>query len=150
MWKAGAMAETTTAAENKQIAAQYWASHFARDWEAMATFFTDNVHYDDIGAPGDGCVGPRDLVQMLRLGLEPLEAYVHHPQRMMAEGDAVMTEHIEEWNFHTGEILWHPYVSIFEMRDGKIAKWHDYSNIANITDNVPGWWLEHVSAGWQE
>ncbi len=141
-------AETVSEA-NRSAAAQYWAAHFARDWEAMGTFFTDDVHYDDIGAPGDGCIGPVNLVKMLRLGLEPLDDYVHHPQRMMAEGDAVMTEHIEEWRFHTGEILRHPYVSIFEFRDGKISRWHDYSNIANITDNVPEWWLEHVSAGWE-
>lgn len=136
--------------DNRSIAHHYWAAHFQRDWEAMATFFTDDVHYDDIGAPGDGCRGPAALVSMLRLGLEPLEAYIHHPQQMLAEGDTVVTEHIEEWRFPTGEVLRHPYVSIFTMAGGKIAKWHDYSNIANITDNVPDWWIEHVSAGWTE
>ena len=27
---------------------------------------------------------------------------------------------------------------------GKIARWHDYSNISNITDNAPAWWIERI------
>ena len=142
--------EPDSAQTNRAIVADYWAAHFARDWDAMVALLDEDVHYDDIGAPGDGSHGPVAVIQMLRLGLEPLEDYIHHPQRIFAEGNAVVTEHMEEWRFPTGEILRHPYVSIFELHDGKIIKWHDYSNIANITDNVPDWWLEHVSRGWQE
>jgi hypothetical protein len=35
-------------------------------------------------------------------------------------------------------------VSVTQLRDGKICRWHDYSNIPNITDNAPKWWLEHI------
>ena len=38
-------------------------------------------------------------------------------------------------------------VSVTELRDGKIFRWHDYSNIPNITDNAPAWWLEHIMSG---
>ena len=27
---------------------------------------------------------------------------------------------------------------------GKICRWHDYSNVPNITENAPAWWLEHI------
>jgi ketosteroid isomerase-like protein len=63
---------------------------------------------------------------------------------MIAGGDLVMTEHTERWRFRTGEVIDHSFVSVTELRDGKIARWHDYSNISNITDNAPAWWLEHI------
>ncbi len=132
---------------NVAVTADYWAAHFRRDWDAMMAFFTDDVHYDDIGAAGAGARGPEELINMLRLGLDPLDAYIHHPRQMVAQGDVVVTEHAEEWQFHTGEAFTHPYVSIFTFRDGKIARWHDYSNLENITANVPQWWIEHVSKG---
>jgi ketosteroid isomerase-like protein len=63
---------------------------------------------------------------------------------MIGEGDLVMTEHTERWTFHTGEVIDHSFVSVTQLREGKICRWHDYSNIANITDNAPTWWLEHI------
>jgi hypothetical protein len=50
----------------------------------------------------------------------------------------------ERWTFGTGEVIDHSFVSVTELRDGKIFRWHDYSNIPNITDNAPAWWLESV------
>jgi hypothetical protein len=80
------------------------------------------------------------------IGIEPLEGYEHLPgETMIAEGDLVMTEHRERWIFHTGEVIDHAFVSVTELRDGKIFRWHDYSNIPNITDNAPQWWLESVA-----
>jgi hypothetical protein len=37
-----------------------------------------------------------------------------------------------------------------EVRDGMIVRWHDYSNIANLTANAPAWWLEHIAKGWRD
>jgi limonene-1,2-epoxide hydrolase len=63
---------------------------------------------------------------------------------MIAQGDLVMTEHTERWIFGSGEIIDHSFVSVTQLRDGRILRWHDYSNIANITDNAPAWWLESI------
>ena len=46
-------------------------------------------------------------------------------------------EHVEEWQFHTGEVILHPFVTVMEVRDGKIVRWHDYSHLGNIIDNAP-------------
>jgi hypothetical protein len=35
------------------------------------------------------------------------------------------------------------------VRDGKIARWHDYSNLPNLTQRAPQWWLQHISQGWR-
>ena len=132
-------------AANKAIVQQFWDALAARDWDGMKALLTDDAHYTDVGTPGPGGVGPDGVVRRLRIGLEPLSGYEHVGQvNMIGEGDLVMTEHTERWHFHTGEVIDHSFVSVTQLRDGKICRWHDYSNIPNITDNAPKWWLEHI------
>ena len=139
----------TLEAQNRQLVERYWEAHFVRDWDRMATFFSPDAHYTDMGADGEGARGPAEIVARLRLGIEPLEAYYHHPRHVVAEGDLVILEHTEEWVFHTGERILHPFVTVMEVHDGQIVRWHDYSNIPNITGNAPAWWLEHIAAGYR-
>ncbi len=114
----------------------------------MVARLTDDAHYTDVGSPGPGGTGPEGVLRRLRLGIEPLEGYEHLPgTNVVAEGDLVMTEHTERWTFHTGEVIDHSFVSVTELRDGKICRWHDYSNLANIIDNAPRWWIEHIMQG---
>ena len=49
----------------------------------------------------------------------------------------MILEHVEEWQFHTGERIMHPFVTVMEVRDGEIVRWHDYSNIGNVVDHAP-------------
>ncbi len=135
----------TTSEENKVIVQRYWDALAERDWDALAALLTPDAHYTDVGTPGPGGVGPAGVLRRLRIGLDPLSGYSHRPgTNMIAEGDLVMTEHTERWEFHTGEVIDHSFVSVTQLRDGKICRWHDYSNIPNITDNAPQWWLEHI------
>jgi limonene-1,2-epoxide hydrolase len=138
-----------TVATNRQVVERYWDAHFRRDWPRIATFFTRTAHYTDVGVDGVGATGPDEIVARLRLGLEPLEGYYHLPKHTIAEGDLVVTEHVEQWRFHTGEVIDHPFTSVMEVEDGLIRRWHDYSNIGNLIDHAPSWWLERIAQGWQ-
>ena len=134
--------------ENKQVVERYFDALARRDWDTMRSLLTDDAHYTDVDSPGDGGTGPVGVMRRLRLGIEPLEGYEHLPgTNVVAEGDLVMTEHTERWIFHTGEVIDHSFVSVTQLRDGKICRWHDYSNLANIIDNAPQWWLEHIMNG---
>jgi ketosteroid isomerase-like protein len=128
---------------NKQVVQQFWDALAARDWSGMESLLTEDAHYTDVGVPGPGGYGPEGVIARLKIGIEPLEGYEHLPgTNMIAEGDLVMTEHTERWIFGTGEVVDHSFVSVTQLRDGRIFRWHDYSNIPNITDNAPAWWLE--------
>lgn len=132
--------------QNKAVVQQYWDTLAARDWEGLKGLLTDDAHYTDVGVDGVGGTGPDGVVGRLMIGLEPLEGYDHLPgTNMIAEGDLVMTEHTERWTFHTGEVIDHSFVSVTQLRDGKICRWHDYSHLGNIFDNAPAWWLEHIA-----
>ena len=117
----------TVEAQHRQVVERYWEAHFARDWDRMATFFSADAHYTDVGVDGVGATGPAEIIARLRLGIEPLTGYYHHPRHIVADGDLVVTEHVEQWVFHTGEDIMHPFVSVMEVRDGRIVRWHDYS-----------------------
>jgi limonene-1,2-epoxide hydrolase len=133
---------------NRQIVERYWDAHFRRDWDAMARHFAPRAHYTDVGMDAAGATGPAEIIARLRLGIEPLEGYYHFPRHMVAEGDLVITEHVEQWRFHTGEVVDHPFTSVMEVRGGLIERWHDYSHLGNLIDNAPQWWLEHIAGGW--
>ena len=139
----------TLEARNKQVVERYWDAHFRRDWESMGGFFTADAHYTDVGMDAAGATGPSEIIARLQLGIGPLEGYYHFPRHMVAEGDLVITEHVEQWRFPTGEVVDHPFTSVMEVRDGRIARWHDYSHLGNLIDNAPQWWLEHIAAGWR-
>ncbi|NNE73915.1 MAG: nuclear transport factor 2 family protein [Acidimicrobiales bacterium] len=139
-----------SAAANKQVVERYWDAHFRREWDRMATFFAADAHYTDVGLDETGATGPDEIIRRLRLGIEPLEAYYHFPKHLVAEGDVVVTEHMEEWNFPTGEKIQHPFTSVMEVRNGLITRWHDYSHLGNLLENAPAWWLEHIADGWRE
>ena len=136
---------------NKQLVARYWEALYSHDWDAVAGFFSAEANYADVGTgeSGGGAHGPAQIVARLRLGLEPV-SNTHEPGLVVAEGSVVVTEHVEVWSFHTGEEIRHPFTSVMELDDGGlITRWWDYSNLSNLLDNAPQWWLEHIAAGWR-
>ncbi len=140
-------------ARNKEIATRYWEALYSHDWDAVASFFSPDANYVDtgIGESMGGAHGPDEIVARLRLGLDPVEAHNHVDGRMIAEDEVVVTEHAEEWVFHTGERVVHPFTSVMEFTDdGLIRRWWDYSNLSNLLDNAPDWWLEHIAAGYRD
>ncbi len=60
-----------------------------------------------------------------------------------------MLEHSEEWHWHTGEFVVLPFVSVFDLRDGKIARWWDYWDLGTLMNAAPQWWVEHIMQGYQ-
>lgn len=137
-------------ASNRQIVERYWDAHFRRDWDAMAGFFAAGAHYTDVGLDPTGATGPDEIIRRLRLGIEPLSGYYHFPKHTVAEGNIVVTEHVEQWQFHTGEVVDHPFTSVMEVDAGLITRWHDYSHLGNLLDQAPSWWLERIAGGWRD
>lgn len=140
------MASTEREAENRRIVAAHWDSMYAKDWSAVAARFADDAEYMDVGAVPP-VHGGAAIAARLELGLGPTERMVHRPGLVLADGDVVITEHVEEWHFHTGEVIAHPFTSVMEIRDGLIRRWHDYSHLGNLLDNAPQWWIAYIMSG---
>src|SRR5437879_4009508 len=63
---------------------------------------------------------------------------------LIAEDNMVVTEHVEHWEWPTGERASLPFVSIHEARDGKLVRWWDYWDLATLMSAAPAWWVEHI------
>ena len=139
----------TPAETNRARVADFWRALYDRDWERIATFFTEDSEYTDVASPAeDVAYGPEQIVARLRLGLERLSGYEHDLRLMVAEGDTVVTEHSETWHWDTGEVVTLPFVSVQELRDGVIVRWWDYWDLQTLMNAAPVWWIEHISQGY--
>jgi ketosteroid isomerase-like protein len=141
----------STTDDNVALIERFWEALSRRDFDAVGAFMADDGEYIDVplvGSPGGGAVGPAQTSARLRLGLEPLSNYVLHDGTIVAQGDMVITEHAEEWHWHTGESHLVRFCSVMEVRDGKVKRWWDYVDLSQLLGAAPAWWLEHIMKGY--
>ena len=139
----------TTAADNKARVQAFWAALYARAWDDIGQFFAPDSEYTDVPSPADDVArGPAMIVARLRLGLDRISSYEHHLRLIVAEGDTVVTEHAETWQWHTGEAVTLPFVSVHALRDGDIVRWWDYWDLQTLMNSAPTWWIEHIAQGY--
>jgi ketosteroid isomerase-like protein len=135
---------------NREVVARLWDDLYRRDFDAVGRAFHDDGEYTDVPSPADDVArGPAEIAARLRLGLGPLEGIHHEVRLVVAEGDTVVTEHTEHWQWPTGERAALPFVSIHELRDGRIRRWWDYWDMQTLMGAAPGWWLEHIMQGYK-
>jgi limonene-1,2-epoxide hydrolase len=141
--------ETMGAEANRKLVTDFWSALYQRDWDRIGGFFTADSQYTDMPTPSDEvATGPGQILARLRLGLERIGDYQHELRLMVAEGDAVVTEHAETWHWHTGEVVTLPFVSVQEVRNGSIMRWWDYWDLQTLMNGAPDWWIEHVAQGY--
>jgi limonene-1,2-epoxide hydrolase len=117
---------------------QFWDRLYARDWDGIKAFFTDDSVYYDVPTGGLSAARGGDRIEArLRLGIEPLSDYRHHLRTIAAEGDVVFTEHQEDWYFHTGEVVKLPFVSVQHVEGGHITLWKDYWDLQTLLSAAP-------------
>jgi limonene-1,2-epoxide hydrolase len=133
---------------NKALVARFWDDLYAHRFDALGAYFTDDAEYDDVPIPAAKVFGPAAIVRKLEIGFGRVPGHRHHLHRMVAEGDTVVTEHTEDWCFADDHVVSLPFVSVQVARDGRIALWRDYSNMATLLEAAPAWWLEHVMSAW--
>ena len=131
----------------RKIVEQLWDDLYRRDFDAVGAHFADDGEYTDVPTPADDVArGPAQIAGRLRLGLEPLSGISHDIGLIVAEGDTVVTEHVEHWEWPTGERASLPFVSIHQFRGGKIVRWWDYWDLGTLMGSAPAWWVEHIMA----
>lgn len=131
--------------ENKRVVAQLWECLYRKDFDGVAACMADDGLYEDVPAPDRGARGPANVVKRLRVGLDPVARFEHAIHRVVAEGDSVLVEHTETWHFETGEQLTNQFVTVHEVRDGKVALWRDYWDLNTMMAQAPKWWIERIA-----
>jgi limonene-1,2-epoxide hydrolase len=135
---------------NKALVQQLWDALYERhDFDEVGSLFAADGFYCDMPHPDRGATGPAEIAARLRLGLAKLSGHDHDIERLVADGDTVVTEHVEHWHFPTGEHISLPFVSVHRVRDGRITLWRDYWNWDSLMAGVPQWWLDDLAAGYR-
>jgi ketosteroid isomerase-like protein len=136
--------------DNRAVIQGFWDDLYRPDLKAAAARFADDGEYTDITTPDDDVArGPEQIVARLNLAWGQLDRIWDERLHLVAGDDAVMTEHVEHWEWPTGETMALPVLSVHEVRDGRIARWTDYWDMAMLVGAAPQWWFEHVMQGWR-
>jgi ketosteroid isomerase-like protein len=131
--------------DHREDVARMRSALYAKDFDGVAALIAPDGHYEDVPTPDPGATGPENVVKRLRVGLDPVERFEHEIHRVVAQGDTVVVEHTEIWHFGTGEKLANDFVTIHEVRDGKILLWRDYWDLGTMMQQAPQWWIERLA-----
>jgi limonene-1,2-epoxide hydrolase len=99
------------------------------DWDAVVDALTDDVVYHNI--PMEKLEG-KAAASAFITGMQP-EAVRWTLISIAENGDKVLTERLDEFDLPGGKHLAVPVMGTFELRDGKIAAWRDYFDLATFT-----------------
>lgn len=110
-----------------------WASP---DPAELAAYFTEDGVYHNI--PMDPVQGPEAITGFIAAmtdGFEGIDFQVH---RQVSDGSSgsgtVVNERTDVMRLKDGRRLELPVMGIFEIVDGKIARWSDYFDLATVTN----------------
>jgi limonene-1,2-epoxide hydrolase len=101
----------------------------ARDYGTALALLTDDVEYHNVPLPPVyGPAAVKETLEMLLGAATDAEWIVH---REVVNGNTVMNERTDRFEV-AGRWIDLPVAGVFELRDGKIALWRDYFDLATI------------------
>lgn len=102
------------------------------DVERLMAYFTDDPVYHNMpGPPAEGRAAVETaLKRVAALTLDGWE--IRH---QLASGDIVINERLDRFKSE-GKAVELPVCGVFELRDGKIAAWRDYFDMATWTGQM--------------
>lgn len=114
---------------NTEIVVAFIDAWNRMDWDTVIALLTDDVRYHNIPMePLDG----KEAVRTFITGMQPES--VHWEILNIAEnGNTVLTERVDNFVLSGGRRLSVPVMGTFEIREGHIAAWRDYFDLATFT-----------------
>jgi limonene-1,2-epoxide hydrolase len=107
-----------------------------RDPDLLTEYFTDDGVYHNMPLqPLEGHEAIRAFLTGFLAGATSADFRILN---LVASGDVVMTERVDVFGMADGREGAFPVMGIFEIRDGKIAAWRDYFDMAQVTAFLTG------------
>ena len=118
-----------------QVVRAFCAAWEARDQQRILDAFTDDGVYHNM--PLSPAVGRDAIRALLGMILAPASDVKFAITHIAAAGDVVLTERVDTF-IMGGKTVTLPVMGAFEVRDGKIAAWRDYFDMAAWTRQTAG------------
>jgi limonene-1,2-epoxide hydrolase len=117
--------------DSKQVVRDFCAAWERLDKEAILDAFTDDAVYHNMPmAPATGKEAIGQLITMI-LG-QAADGVRFEIKHIVADGEVVLTERVDTFTLGEKKIKL-DVMGTFELRDGKIAAWRDYFDLAQWT-----------------
>ena len=118
----------------KQVVRDFCGAWERLDKTAILDAFTEDAVYHNM--PMQPAVGKPAIGALLDLILsQAADGVVFDIKHIVADGDVVLTERVD--TFTTGDKkIALDVMGVFELREGKIAAWRDYFDMAQWTKQV--------------
>jgi len=101
-----------------------------RDADEILAYFTEDAVYHNMPMPA--MTGKPAIRSVLQMFLGPATFAEFEVLHIAQNGDVVLTERIDRFEV-AGKKIELPVMGTFEVRDGKIAAWRDYFDMAAWT-----------------
>ena len=117
-------------ADSKQIVRDFCAAWEAMDQPRILDAFTDDALYHNMPMPPAS--GKDAIKALLGFILGSAKSVKFDIKKIVAEGDVVLTERVDTFLLGDKTVALE-VMGAFELRDGKIAAWRDYFDMASWT-----------------
>jgi limonene-1,2-epoxide hydrolase len=120
---------------NERIVREFIAAWPRMDAGELAAYFTEDGVYHNI--PMEPVAGRAAIEQLIRGFTAAMSGTDWEIVSVGCAGDRVYAERVDHW--HTGGRSFAlPCLGVFELRDGKIAAWRDYFDMATFQRGMAG------------
>ena len=110
------------------IVREFCAVWSTRDIDGILAWFADDAVYHNVPiAPVRGHAEIRGVLEMF---VPPASKIAFEVLAIASRGNLVFTERVDRFTVGDKEIAL-PVAGVFEVRDGKIAAWRDYFDLAS-------------------
>jgi len=122
-----------TETDNIDLVRRFCAAWATLDIPKMMDFFSDDAVYHNM--PIQPIQGKDAIKSVIEQVVAPFERTDWEITHIVASGDVVLTERIDRF-IGPEKTVELPVMGIFEIREGKIAAWRDYFDLATWTGQM--------------
>ena len=112
-----------------EVVSQFCAAWANRDADELMAFFTEDAVYHNV--PMDPLEGAEAIRAFLEGFFASSREVVFETHLQVAGGNVVMNERTDFINSADGQMAL-PVCGVFELRDGRIARWSDYFDMGQL------------------
>ncbi len=121
--------------ENVQTVRRFCEAFSRLDIDEVLSFFTEDAVYHNIPMPP--VKGKAAIRSVLEIFMKPSQGITFEMLNLAANGPVVFTERVDKFQMGDKRVEL-PVCGVFEVRDGKIAAWRDYFDMATWTRQTSG------------
>ena len=115
-----------------ELVTEFCSKWSAPDPEELAGYFAEDGIFHNM--PMDAVQGREAIKQFIAGFTAAFDGIDFQIHRQISDGNVVMNERTDTMRRKDGGAIPLPVMGVFEIVDGKIAKWRDYFDMATVTN----------------